>query len=77
MESLELVPICKAFIPIREAIVVEGTPQGTLMVGELRDSRFEGERFTASQRGHAAADWLNVSPDGDGGGRCSDDPGDR
>lgn len=64
MDRLELVPICSALIPVHEVVLVEGTPQGTLMVGELRDSRWEGERFRATQRGHAAADWLNVSPDG-------------
>ena len=64
ISDLELVPLCKATIPVREAIVLEGTPTGTLMIGELRDSRWEGERFTASQRGSAAADWLNVTPDG-------------
>ena len=64
MDSFKLIPICSVLMPIHEAIVVEGTPQGTLMVGELRDAVWEGERFTARQRGHAAADWLNVSPDG-------------
>ena len=64
MDRLELVPICSAFIPVHELIMVENTPQGTLMIGELRDSRWEGERFRANQRGHASADWLNVSPDG-------------
>ena len=64
MEELQLVPICSAVIPVHEAIVLEGTPLGTLMIGELRDSRWEGERFTARQRGHAAADWPNVAADG-------------
>ncbi len=64
MEELQLIPICKALIPVHEAIVIEGAPFGTLMIGELRDSRWEGERFTASQRGHAAADWLTVAADG-------------
>lgn len=62
--DLELVPICRAVLPVHEAIVLEATPQGTLMVGELRNSRWEGERLRASQRGHAAADWLSVAPDG-------------
>jgi hypothetical protein len=64
VEPLTLVPICSVLMPIHEAIVLEGTPQGTLMVGELRDARWEGERFSGRQRGVAAADWLNVSPDG-------------
>ena len=60
MQELELVPLCGARIDIGEAIVIEGTPTGNLMVGEIADSRWEGERFRASQRGHAAADWLEV-----------------
>jgi len=64
MEPLELIPLCKAIIHIREAVLVENTPTGTLMVGEIADSTWEGERFTARQRGQAAADWLNVAPDG-------------
>ena len=64
MPELELVPLCRAHLEIGEAVVLEGTPTGNLMVGEVAHSRFEGERFTARQRGHAAADWLNVAPDG-------------
>ena len=43
MDELELIPICQATIPVSEAIVIEGTPTGTLMIGELRDSRWEGD----------------------------------
>ena len=64
MEPLELIPLCKAIIQVREAVVVENTPTGTLMIGEISDSRWEGERFSARQRGLAAADWLDVAPDG-------------
>lgn len=64
MTELELVPLCRAHISIGEAVVLEGTPTGTLMVGEVSDSHWEGERFSARQRGRAAADWLNVAPDG-------------
>lgn len=64
MEPLELVPLCSAVIEVSEAIVLEDTPTGTLMVGEIRDSRFDGERLRARQRGRAAADWLSVAPDG-------------
>jgi len=64
MLDLELVPLCSAVIRIREAIVLENTPTGTLMIGEIEDSRWEGERFSARQRGRAAADWLSVAPDG-------------
>ena len=52
-------PVARSSGPVHETVVVEGAPFGTLMIGELRDSRWEGDRFRASQRGHAAADWLN------------------
>jgi hypothetical protein len=64
MEPLQLVPLCGAHIEVGELTVLEGTPRGTLMVGEITASRWEGERFRASQRGRAAADWLLVAPDG-------------
>jgi len=64
MDALELVPLCKVTIPVSDVFTVENAPTGTLMVGELRDARFEGDRFKASQRGVACADWLNVTPSG-------------
>ena len=64
MQPLELVPLCEAVIDVGEVTVLENTPTGTLMVGEIVDSRWEGERLRARQRGRAAADWLNVAPDG-------------
>jgi len=64
MQDLELIPLCRAEFEIGEAVVLEGTPTGNLMVGEVSASRWEGERFRASQRGSAAADWLDVAPDG-------------
>jgi hypothetical protein len=64
VDPIQLVPLCSAVIEVSEAIVLERTPTGTLMVGEIRDSRWEGERFRARQRGRAAADWLDVAPDG-------------
>ena len=62
--ELELVPICRVEISVSEAIVLENTPTGTLMIGEINASRWEGERFRAALRGAAAADWLSVAPDG-------------
>ena len=64
MDALELIPICKATLPVHEAVMLPDTPTGTLMIGEIRNSVWEGERFSAHQRGHAAADWLSVAPDG-------------
>jgi hypothetical protein len=66
MHELELVPLCRAFIKVAETLVLEGTPQGTLMIGELVDSVWEGERFRLTQKGRASADWLRQTPDGTG-----------
>jgi hypothetical protein len=64
MTDLELVPLCGAFMKVAETIVLENTPSGTLMIGELVDSVWEGERFRLTQKGRAAADWLRLAPDG-------------
>lgn len=64
MEPLELVPLCRAFIRVDQTLMLEKTPTGSLMIGELVDSVWEGDRFTLRQRGRAAADWLDVAPDG-------------
>lgn len=63
-DALELVPLCSVFMKVEETIVLENTPSGTLMIGELVDSVWEGERFRLTQRGRASADWLLQSPDG-------------
>lgn len=62
--ELELVPLCRAFIKVKETLILENTPSGTLMIGELVDSVWEGDRFRLTQRGRASADWLMQSPDG-------------
>jgi hypothetical protein len=62
--ELELVPLCKAFMRVEETLVFDQTPSGTLMIGELVDSVWEGDRFRLRQRGRASADWLMRSPDG-------------
>ena len=63
MDELELVPLCRAFLKVEEVLVLENTPNGTMMIGELVDSVWEGERFTLRQRGRAAADWMLQAPD--------------
>ena len=64
LEALELVPLCSATLNISQTSVLENTPQGSLMIGEIGSSSWTGERFSAQQHGSAAADWLDVAPDG-------------
>ena len=60
--SIELVPLSTATVSLAEPIAVSPT----LMIGELTDVRYEGERLSGSMKGRAAADWLRISPDGYG-----------
>lgn len=66
MEPLALIPLCRATLHVSERIVLEDAPGGTLIVGELVDSVWEGDRFRLVQRGRAAADWFRILPDGTG-----------
>ena len=60
--SLELIPLCTATVTLAETMTVSPT----LLIGEVTAARFEGERLSGSMKGHAAADWLKVSPEGYG-----------
>lgn len=60
--SLELVPLCTATIHLDEVMSISTS----LVIGEVIDARFEGERLNAKLKGRAAADWLQVSPEGYG-----------
>ena len=64
MEELELVPLCRVTMKVAETIVIDGTPNGTLMIGELIDSVWEGDRFRLRQRGRASADWMRRTDEG-------------
>jgi hypothetical protein len=60
--SLELVPLCTLTVSLAETISVSSS----LVIGEVTQARADGERFNASLKGNAAADWLRVSPEGYG-----------
>lgn len=60
--SLELVPLCTLTVTLAESINVSSS----LVIAEVTAARAEGERFRANLKGSAAADWLQVSPDGYG-----------
>ncbi len=62
--ALELIPLCRATMKVREIVSLPNTPGGNLMIGELVDSVLEGDRFRLVQRGRASADWLMQWPDG-------------
>jgi hypothetical protein len=60
--SLELVPLCTVTVTLAETINVSSS----LVIGEVTAAVVEGERLRATLKGHAAADWLKVSPEGYG-----------
>jgi Protein of unknown function (DUF3237) len=63
-EPLELVPLGRMDIVLKDPFVLGGVPSGTFVVAELESARFEGERLQASAKGTANADWVTISPDG-------------
>ena len=64
--AIELVPLGTARIQLQPFRSLEATPRGTRHIVELTDITIEGERFSAKQRGAAAADWLLVDSAGIG-----------
>jgi hypothetical protein len=60
--ALELVPLCTLTVNLAPTINVSPS----LVIGEVTGARAEGERLSGSLKGAAAADWLQVSPDGYG-----------
>lgn len=60
--TLELVPLCVATVSLAETITVSPT----LVIGEVTAMTVEGERLKARLKGRAAADWLQISPEGYG-----------
>jgi len=64
--AIELVPLATATATLAPPIMLPNTPAGTRVIFEIVDYRWEGARFTARQKGAAAADWLLLGPDGTG-----------
>jgi len=64
--ALELIPFATATATLAPPIMLPNTPAGTRVIFEIVDYRWEGPRFTARQKGSAAADWLLLGPDGTG-----------
>ncbi len=60
--TLELVPLCTATISLADPVSVSPT----LTIAEVTGARLEGDRLGADLFGNAAADWLQLSPEGYG-----------
>ncbi len=61
---MELIPFARYTAEVLKPDFVGDTPAGRRMIVGIRQARWEGERFKASQRGESAADWLILAPDG-------------
>lgn len=61
---MDLVPFCVYTAQLDKPDFVGDTPAGRRMIVGVREARWEGERFCASQRGGTSADWLVLAPDG-------------
>jgi len=63
-DPIELVPLGRMTIGLRDPMVLPGTPGGTFVIAELASAHFEGERLKADAKGSANADWLTIGADG-------------
>jgi uncharacterized protein DUF3237 len=61
---IELVHLCDARFTLREPITLPDTPLGTRVIAEVATAEFDGERFRASLKGVAAADWVTFDSRG-------------
>jgi hypothetical protein len=61
---IELVHLCDARFTLREPITLPNTPLGTRVIAEVATAEFDGERFKASLKGAAAADWVTFDSRG-------------
>lgn len=64
--AIELVPLCTVEVTLRSPLILPATPLGDRWIFEVESARAEGERFSASLKGVAAADWLLIGPGGVG-----------
>ena len=64
--TIELVPLATMTAELTKPFVLRDTPAGTRQIFEVESGRIEGERFNATMKGRASADWLAVGPDGTG-----------
>jgi hypothetical protein len=60
--SIELIPLATCTISLSESYRVSPS----MIIADMTDVRFEGERLKASMKGRASADWLEVEPGGYG-----------
>jgi len=63
-DALELLPLGRMTIHLRDPILLTGVPAGTRLIAEVAGARFDGERLSGKAKGNANADWLTIGHDG-------------
>jgi hypothetical protein len=64
--TIELVPLCTMVVELADPLVLVNTPSGTRVIVEVESFTVVGDRIRGRNKGHAAADWLTIGPDGTG-----------
>lgn len=64
--ATEFVPLARGVWHLAEYLTIPETPAGTRVIVEITQGRLEGDRFRASVKGAASADWLTIGPGGIG-----------
>lgn len=59
-----LTPLCTLEARLAAPLLLPNTPAGTRSILEVLSLNVTGPRLSARMKGHAAADWLILSPDG-------------
>lgn len=62
----QFVPLARGVWQMAPYLTLPETPAGTRVIIEMTQGRLEGDRFKASLKGAASADWLTVGPGGIG-----------
>jgi hypothetical protein len=60
--TIELIPLFTCTVSLAPTINISPS----LVIGEVTGATIVGERVNGTMKGHAAADWLKVSPEGYG-----------
>jgi hypothetical protein len=64
--SIEAVPLASMTLEMAKPISLEGTPVGVRVIVEFTRVEWTGERIKAQLKGHTAADWITMGPEGTG-----------
>src|SRR5688572_18698704 len=64
--TLELIPLYTFIGTLDTPFTLPNTPGGTRLIFQVLEGKITGERFNATLKGQANADWVTIGPDGTG-----------